>query len=103
MAVPSVTTKRLPLLSLRVRGGWLGDKIFEVRRGRQYVRAFTDYDKSAKAHLTPFQAAFRDAVAAWHLLSMEDKKNWQARAIYLKRPYSGYSLFMSKFLKAAFS
>ena len=103
MIVPSVLTKRLPLLSLRVRGGWLGVKIFQVRRGSQYVRSFTDYDKSAKVHLVPFQPSFRSAVLAWQALSPEDKKEWQARAVYLKRPYSGYHLFLSKFLKAAFA
>lgn len=103
MAVPSVITKRLPLLSLRVRGGWNESHIFQVIRGRQCVRIFSDYDKSAKAHLTPFQADFRSAVAAWQALPVEDKKAWQAQAVYLKRPYSGYHLFLSTFLKAAFA
>jgi hypothetical protein len=101
-SIPSVTTKQLPLLSVRVRGGWKGQKIFQVIRNKQFVRRFSDYDKSAKAHLTPFQAAFRDGVALWKNLDITEKKLLDARAIYLKKHCSGFNLFLSTYLKSRF-
>ena len=96
--LPFCGSRQLPLLSIRVRGGWQDTLIFQVIHGKQFIRRFSEYDKSAKDYLVPYQPAFRDAVKAWQNLSEEEKVFWNRRASKLEKHYSGYNLFISHYL-----
>jgi len=88
----------LPLYSLRVSGRWENTHIFYVVKGQQRLRSASNYDLSAKAHLIPFQGAFAAAVAGWQALTAAKKKEYNARALYLKKRYSGFNLYISMVL-----
>lgn len=99
MDVPNYLTKTLPLFSLRVRGKWKKDVIFQVINGKQIVRPYTAYDGSAKAHLVQFQGKFAKAVLSWQSLPYSSKRWFISRAAKLGLRISGYNYYISLYLR----
>jgi len=95
----SIFSPQTPLYSLQARGLWEGADIFYVVKGEQRIRSASNYDLGAKNHLIPFQAPFAAAVAAWKLLTDAKKKEYDDRALYLNKRYSGFNLYISMVLK----
>lgn len=96
----SITDPTSPLWSVRARGRWQDDFIFYVLRGKQVIRAASSYDKSPKPCLSPFQAKFRAAVAAWQALPPGEKLLWNSSSEAKKRRLPGYNVFISAWLRA---
>lgn len=90
---------RTPLFSIRVRGKWRDRVVFEVLHGKQYHRVLTDYDRSAKSHLVPYQAPFAAAVAAWQEQRPEVKRWYHSRASKLGLRITGFNYWISVSLK----
>jgi len=73
--------------------------VFEVRGTKQYHRVLTDYDRSAKTHLVPYQAPFAAAVAAWQEQTPEVKRWYHSRAAKLGLRITGFNYWISLSLK----
>lgn len=99
MVTPNLFTLRMPLLSIRVRGEWQKEKIFQVIKGKQFIRSYTEYDGSAKGHLIQFQSKFAAAVWNWQKLETELKAWFHSRASKLGLQYSGYNYFISLYMR----
>lgn len=99
MDIPDYLTSTLPLFSLRVRGKWKKDVIFQVIKGKQIVRNYTDYDGSAKTHLVQFQSKFAEAVFSWQALPAVSKRWYNAREAKLGLRISGYNFYISLYLR----
>jgi len=99
MPIPDFLNTRLPLLSIRVRGEWQKDKIFQVIHGKQFIREYTEYDGSAKGHLIPFQSKFAAAVWNWQHMPESEKQWFRARESKLGLRISGYNYFISLYMR----
>lgn len=99
MEVPDFLNTRLPLLSLRVRGAWKKDKIFQVIHGKQTIRTYSEYDGSAKGHLIKFQSKFAAAVWRWQQMSYNEHRWFISRAAKLGLQISGYNHFISLYMR----
>ena len=99
MTIPDFLTTSLPLFSVRVRGEWQKNKIFQVIHGKQIIRDYTVYDGSAKGHLIPFQSKFAAAVWRWQQMSQVEKQPFTSRAAKLGLRISGYNYFISLYLR----
>ena len=98
MDVPSVITKKLPLLSIRARGEWQKDVIFQVIHGKQIVRTYSNYDSSAKSHLIKYQSKFAAAVRVWQGLSHPQKRWYTSRAAKLGKQMLGFNYFIQLYM-----
>lgn len=99
MAIPDFLNTRLPLLSVRARGKWKDQKIFQVIKGKQFLRAYTVYDGSAKGHLIPFQSKFAAAVWNWQNMPQIMRRVFISRAAKLGLRISGYNYFISLYMR----
>jgi len=99
MIVPNYLNTRLPLFSVRAKGKWKNLKIFQVIKGKQFLRAYTDYDGSAKGHLIPFQSKFAAAVWNWQNMSQVKRRVFISRAAKLGLRISGYNYFISLYMR----
>jgi len=99
MEVPDFLNTRLPLFSIRVRGKWFKTHIFQVIHGKQFLRTYSAYDGSAKAHLVPFQPKFSAAVSSWQGLPAADRRWYHSRAAKLGKRMSGYNYYLSLYLR----
>lgn len=99
MGIPDFLNTKLPLLSLRAWGAWKKTKIFQVIKGKQFIRTYSEYDGSAKGHLIPFQSKFAAAVAAWQTLPYTERRFYISRAAKLGLRISGYNYFISLYLQ----
>jgi len=88
-----------PLFSIRARGKWRDQVVFEVLNGKQYHRVLTDYDRSAKPHLVRYQPKFAAGVHAWQALGPEQKRWYTSRAAKLGKQLAGYHYYLSLYLK----
>jgi len=88
-----------PLFSVRAHGKWRDQVVFEVLHGKQYHRVLTDYDRSAKAHLIPYQPAFAVAVATWQAQTVEVKRWYHSRAAKLGLRITGFNYWISLSLR----
>jgi streptogramin lyase len=99
MGIPDFLNTRLPLFSIRVRGKWKNSKIFQVIKGKQFLRAYTEYDGSAKGHLIKFQSKFAAAVWSWQQMAYNDRRFYISRASKLGLRISGYNYFISLYMR----
>lgn len=99
MGIPDFLNTRLPLFSIRVRGKWKNSKIFQVINGKQFLRAYTVYDGSAKGHLIKFQSKFAAAVWNWQQMAYNDRRFYISRASKLGLRISGYNYFISLYMR----
>lgn len=94
MDVPCFLNTRLPLFSLRVRGKWKKDVIFQVINGRQCMRSYSAYDGSEKDHLKPFYSKFAAAIWFWQQMPLNQRRWFNSRASKLGLQMSGYNYFI---------
>lgn len=99
MEIPDYLNIRLPLFSIRVRGKWKNQKIFQVIHGKQFIRSYSTYDGSPKPHLIPYQPKFAAAVAAWQVLPSDSRRWYHSRASKLGLRISGYNYYISLYLR----
>jgi len=97
--VPDFLNTRLPLFSLRVRGKWKKDVIFQVINGKQFLRKYTAYDGSEKAHLKPYYSKFAAAVWNWQQMPLYQRRWFNSRASKLGLQMSGYNYFIRLYMK----
>lgn len=94
------TTDNITLFkSVLVKNKWLNLYVYFVVDGCQYKRNYVvPYNPQ-----TPGQQAnrfkFADAVSAWQILSILDKRLWNKYADDLQLQMSGYNLFLSRYMK----
>lgn len=99
MAIPDFLNTKLPLFSIRARGEWKKNKIFQVIRGKQVIRAYSEYDGSAKRHLIKFQSKFAAAVWRWQQMPYTERRWFISRAAKLGLQISGYNYFISLYMR----
>ena len=99
MECPDFLTARFPLFSLRVRGKWKDEVIFQVVNGIQVVRTYSEYDGSTKPHMTRYWSKFAAAVWNWQQLSINQKAWFHSRASKLGLQLSGYNYFISLYMR----
>jgi hypothetical protein len=96
---PFYISTKFPLMSLRVNGLWRDQWIFEVRHGKQYIRAASSYDLAPKEYLKVYQDVFAQGVHAWQSLTPEIKAKLNSRASKLGLRLAGYHYFLRLWLK----
>ena len=99
MIVPDLTTLQMPLLSIRARGKWKNEVIFQVIHGKQFRRSYSVYDGSAKAHLVPFQPKFAAGVRSWQALDLSIRRWYHSRASKLGKQMTGFNYYLSLYLR----
>lgn len=98
MYVPDFLNTRLPLFSLRVRGKWKKDVIFQVINGKQFLRKYTAYDGSEKNHLKPYYSKFAAAIWNWQQMPLQQRRWFNSRASKLGLQMSGYNYFIRLYM-----
>ncbi len=99
MYVPDFLNTRLPLFSIRVRGKWKKDVIFQVIRGKQFLRKYSEYDGSEKDHLKPYYSKFAAAIWNWQQMQLRQRRWFNSRASKLGLQMSGYNYFIRLYMK----
>ncbi len=99
MEIPDYLNTRMPLFSVRARGQWKKQKIFQVIKGKQALRSYSEYDGSAKPQLEIFQPDFAAAVYIWQHLDYSERRWYIHRAAKLGLRISGYNYFISLFVR----
>jgi hypothetical protein len=94
-----VYNKKLPLLSIRVRGAWASTHVFQVLHGRQYIRKLSAIElaghRSSDAHYALTLAGIR----AWQSLTRELKIKLDRQASKRGLRMAGYHYFMRLWFK----
>ena len=99
MEIPDYLNVQTPLFSVRARGQWKKQKIFQVIKGKQALRNYSNYDGSAKPQLVTFQPDFAAAVYIWQHLDYSERRWYIHRAAKLGLRISGYNYFISLFVQ----
>ncbi|MBA7576563.1 hypothetical protein ES708_18404 [subsurface metagenome] len=99
MDIPNIFTTQLPLLSARARGAWKKLKIFQVIKGKQVIREYSEYDGSAKGHLIKFQSKWAAAVWNWQQMPQTKRRFYISRAAKLGLRTTGFNYFISLYMR----